>query len=204
MRMLRVKVGKQIILMYIYRPYFSAVVMTELLEILKYILPAIVVLIATSLIVHKFLIKETERKQLAIFEKNSQYTLQMRLQAYERLVIFVERMHPNSMISRFYTRESTAQDLQLAMIQSIRAEYEHNLSQQLYVSHEVWQTITTVKEQEITMLNRVGSSLPMGAPASEFVKAVTEWVVTDDSVLPTTIALETLNKEAKRVLFSPA
>ncbi|HNF71663.1 MAG TPA: hypothetical protein PLP34_04570, partial [Chitinophagaceae bacterium] len=71
--------------MYIYRPYFSAVVMTELLEILKYILPAIVVLIATSLIVHKFLIKETERKQLAIFEKNSQYTLQMRLQAYERL-----------------------------------------------------------------------------------------------------------------------
>ena len=63
----------------------------EFLEILKYILPAIVVLIATTLIVNKFLVKEIERKQLAIFQQNSNMTLQMRLQAYERLAIFVER-----------------------------------------------------------------------------------------------------------------
>ncbi|MEN9340149.1 MAG: hypothetical protein RIQ62_1461 [Bacteroidota bacterium] len=177
---------------------------SEILEILKYVLPAVVVLIASSVIVHKFLIRETEKKRLAIFSDSSKITLQMRLQAYERLVIFVERMHPNSMIQRFYTKEATAQDLQLAMIQSIRAEFEHNLSQQLYVSHEVWQTIITVKEQEITMINRVGSSLPMGAPAVELVRALTEFVVTDEQVLPTSIALETINREAKQVLFTPA
>ncbi|GBL35534.1 hypothetical protein EMGBS15_11290 [Filimonas sp.] len=175
----------------------------QLLEILKYILPAIVVLIATTMIVNKFLVKEIERKQLAIFQQNSNLTLQMRLQAYERLAIFVERMHPNAMVGRYYTKESTAQDLQLAMVQSIRAEYEHNLSQQIYVSHEVWQTITSVKEQEITMINRVGASIPMGAPANEFVKALTEFVLTDDTELPTSIALESINREAKKAMFTP-
>lgn len=174
----------------------------EILEILKYILPAIVVLIATYLIVNKFLVKEIERKQLAIFSQNSNYTLQMRLQAYERLTIFVERMHPNSMISRFYTKDATAQDIQLAMVQSIRAEFEHNLSQQIYVSHEVWQTIQAVKEQEITMINRVGSSIALGAPAADFVKMLTEQVLTDDTELPTSIALEAINREAKRALFN--
>ncbi len=188
--------------MYICRQLLCSM-LQEILEILKYILPAIVVLIATYLIVNKFLVKEIERKQLAIFQQNTGVTLQMRLQAYERLSIFVERMHPNSMISRYYTKDSSAQDLQLAMVQSIRAEFEHNLSQQIYVSHEVWQTIKTVKEQEITMLNRVGASLPMGAPATEYVKALTEFVLTDDAELPTSIALEAINREAKRALFTP-
>ena len=175
----------------------------QILEILKYILPSIVVLIATFLIVNKFLVKEIERKQLAIFQQNSTATIQMRMQAYERLAIFVERMHPHSMVGRYYTQDSTAQDLQLAMVQSIRAEFEHNLSQQIYVSHEVWQTIRAVKEQEITMLNRVGASMAFGAPASEFVKALTDFVMTDDTELPTNIALEAINREAKKALFVP-
>jgi hypothetical protein len=173
----------------------------EILEILKYILPAIVVLIATVLIVNKFLIKEVERKRLAIFQQQSQQALQLRLAAYERLAIFVERMHPHSMISRYYIKDTSAQDVQLSMVHGIRAEFEHNLSQQIYVSHEVWQTIVAVKEQEITMLNSVGAGLPMGAPASEFVKAITEFVLTDDAQLPTAIALEAINREAKYALF---
>jgi hypothetical protein len=107
------------------------------------------------------------------------------------------------MVGRYYTQDSTAQDLQLAMVQSIRAEYEHNLSQQIYVSHEVWQTITSVKEQEITMINRVGASIPMGSPANVFVKALTEFVLTDEAELPTAIALEAINREAKKALFTP-
>lgn len=175
----------------------------EILEILKYVLPAVVVLIATTLIVNKFLVKEIERKQLSIFKENANLSIQMRLQAYERLAIFIERMHPNSMIHRFYTKDATAQDMQLAMLQSIRSEFEHNLSQQLYVSYEVWQTIVAVKEQEITMINRIGASLPMGAPAGDLVRALSEFVMTDETELPTKIALETINREAKRVLFTP-
>lgn len=175
--------------------------LVEILEIAKYILPAIVVLIATYLIVNKFLVKEIERKQLAIFQENSSTSLKLRLQAYERLSIFVERMHPNSMISRYYVPGSTAQDLQLSMVQGIRAEFEHNLSQQIYVSHELWQTLKTVVEQEITMINRVGASIAMGEPATLLMSKMTEYIVTTESVMPTAIALETINREAKQMLF---
>jgi len=174
----------------------------EILEILKYILPSVVVLAATALIVQKFLINEVERKRLAIFEKNAADAMKLRLQAYERLTIFVERMNTRSLISRFYVQQATAQDVQLAMVQGIRAEFEHNVSQQLYVSHELWMTIRTVMEQEVTMLNRIGASCEMGAPASEFVKKLSEYISNTESTIPTDIALETLNREAKSILFS--
>jgi Na+/H+-translocating membrane pyrophosphatase len=176
--------------------------LVQILEILKYILPSVVVLIATTMIVNKFLVKEIERKQLSIFAQNSDSAMKLRLQAYERLTIFVERMNAKSLISRYYVQQATAQDVQIAMVQGIRAEYEHNLSQQLYVSHEVWQTITTVMEQEITMINRIGASCEMGASATEFIKKISEYIVNTESTIPTDIALETLNKEAKRILFN--
>jgi hypothetical protein len=173
----------------------------QILEILKYILPALIVLWASFLIVNKFLIREIERKQLAIFRENSKGMIQMRLQAYERLTIFVERMHPNSMISRYYVTGATAQDIQLAMVQGIRAEFEHNISQQLYVSPQTWQTVKTVMEQEITMLNRIGASFQMGDSGQLFVQRLSEYVLTTEETLPTSIALDQLNKEAKILLF---
>lgn len=175
----------------------------QILEIIKLTLPAVVVLVATVMIVNKFLIRDTERKQLAIFQQNSTTTLQLRLQAYERLTIFIERVNAKSLISRYYIQDATAQDIQLAMVQGIRTEFEHNLSQQLYVSHEVWLTVKTVMEQEITMLNRLGSTCEMGAPASVFVKKLSEYMTNTESTMPTDIALESINREAKRVLLVP-
>ena len=175
----------------------------QLLEILKYILPALVVLIATILITAKFLKRESEKQRLEIYEQNSKSTIQMRLQAYERLTIFLERMHPTSMISRFYTQGSTAQDLQLTMVQNIRSEFEHNLSQQVYISHQLWQTIIVTKEQIISMINQVGSGLPMGAPSTHFIKDLTEFVLISETELPSADALKALNKEAKELLLAP-
>jgi hypothetical protein len=147
------------------------------------------------------LLNGIERKRLDIFQENANLTLQMRLQAYERLAIFAERMHPSSMISRYYVKDSTAQDLQLSMVQGIRAEYEHNLSQQIYISHEVWENIKVVKEQMIAMLNRVGSTIPMGASSTDFIKDLTEFVLMDEKELPLTDALRAINHEAKKLMF---
>lgn len=173
----------------------------DIFELLKYILPAVVVLVATYLVVQKFLVKEIERKQLSIFQQNSELSMRLRLQAYERLCVFVERMHPRSMISRYYTTQATAQDVQLAMVQGIRAEWEHNVSQQLYISHQTWETIKAVMEQEITMINTIGSSMALGAPAAEFIQRISMEVITSETTMPTTVALEQLNKEAKLLLF---
>ena len=175
-----------------------------LLDILKYTIPGVVVLVAVVLIVNKFLVKETDMKRMSIFAQQSDTALRLRLQAYERLILCVERMHPRSLISRLYQQDLTAQDLQLQMIQTIRAELEYNMSQQLYVSYEVWQTIRAVAEQEITMINRVGASCAMGDTASTLVRKITEHILTaDETTMPTDIALEALNREAKFALFPP-
>jgi hypothetical protein len=179
----------------------SEVVMT-LLEILKYILPAIIVLIATSMIVNKFLVSETEKKHLALYGQKVEETFKLRMQAYERLTHYVERIHPNALIGRHYMKGATAQEIQLSMVKNIREEYEHNLSQQLYVSNEVWQTVKSAKEQEITMINNIGSQMAQGASASEFVQRITQFALDKDTEVPTDIALFILNKEAKQIMLA--
>lgn len=173
-----------------------------LLEILKYTLPALVVLFATYMIVNKFLTTEFQRKQLAIFQDNIKITIPMRMQAYERLILFVERMNVHNLANRFYVANSSATELQIAMTDSIRTEWEYNLSQQLYVSNEVWQTINTAKEQEIGMINNIASNLPANASAKDLVTALAEHNIKQEDDTPAQIALQSINGEAKKALMA--
>jgi len=175
--------------------------MQQILEIVKYILPAIIVLIATYVIVNKFLINETERKRLALFHENNKQNNLLRFQAYERLAIFIERIHPTTLIARYYQKDMSSQDLQIAIVQGMRNEFEHNLSQQIYVSHEVWQTVRKVMEQEIGMINSIGSTIEFGKPAKELINKISDFVLNSETVLPTEIALSVINEEAKKTLF---
>ena len=134
-------------------------IMQTALEIAKYILPALIVLAASYLIVQKFLVSQTQRKQLALFQDAQDVTLRLRLQAYERLVLFIERINPRQIIPRLYDSSMTVKDLQHAIVITIRAEFEHNLSQQIYVSKNVWETVKNVKEQEINMVHNISKAL---------------------------------------------
>lgn len=174
--------------------------METFLDILKYTIPAIIVLIATSIIVNKFLINETRKKRLAIFQEGQQTTLKLRLQAYERLTLYLSRIHPREIIPRIYLPGMTCRELQIALINSIRAEFEHNQSQQIYVSQEVWKTVQSVKEQEMAMINQVASRIKPEASAKELHQKIMEYVVTREVETPVEIGLEIINNEAKLVL----
>jgi hypothetical protein len=170
------------------------------LELLKYTIPALVVLLATYLIVNKFLITEIQRKQLALFQETQSITLPLRLQAYERLAIFVERLHPRQMMPRVYISGMTVTDLQQAIAFNIRTEFEHNLSQQVYVSREVWETVKGVKEQEMNMVNVIAKQLSPEAPAKELQMRIVDYVMNNAAAQPTEVALQIINDECKRVL----
>jgi hypothetical protein len=171
-----------------------------ILEILKYTIPATVVLIACTIIVRRFVVSETERKRLALFSEGMQTTLRLRLQAYERLAIYMERIHPRVLIPRVYVTGMTTRDLQFELINAIKEEYEHNLSQQVYVSNQVWKTIQGVKEQEMAMINQVASTLDPESSAKEFHQRMIEFIVSNENDLPTEVALDVINSEAKLVL----
>lgn len=174
---------------------------TTLLEILKYTLPALIVLGASYLIVQKFLIAQTQRKQLALFQDAQDITLRLRLQAYERLVLFIERINPRQMIPRLYDPAMTVQDLQQAIVITIRAEFEHNLSQQIYVSKNVWETVKNVKEQEINMVHFIAKQLSADAPAKDLHARILDYVLkAKEEEMPTDVALHIINTEVRTLL----
>ncbi|RYD58155.1 MAG: hypothetical protein EOP56_04335 [Sphingobacteriales bacterium] len=171
-----------------------------ILEILKYTIPAIIVLIASYLIVQKFLVSELKRKQLALLQESQDITIRLRLQAYERLALYAERIHPRNLIPRVYQGGMTVADLQHALIFNIRTEFEHNLSQQIYVSKQVWDTVRNVKEQEMNLVNQIAKQLNPEASAKELHARMIDYIMSVPGDLPGDIALSIINEEARRIL----
>jgi hypothetical protein len=172
----------------------------NLLELVKYTLPAVVVLAASYLIVKKFLVSQIQRQQIALFKDSQDITLRLRLHAYERMVLFVERIGTRQLVNRLYNPSMTVRDLQVAMVMTIRTEFEHNLSQQIYVSRNVWETVKGVKEQEINMVNQLSKTLDGELPAKELHTRIMNIVLQTDEELPTDVALNVINDEVRRVM----
>lgn len=174
--------------------------MQSFLEILKYTLPAIVVLIASTVIVRRFLLSDLKEKQIAMLRENQGPAVRLRLQAYERLALFLERIHPRQLTPRVYQPNMTVAELQATLLFNIRTEFEHNLSQQIYVSKPIWDTVRGVKEQEINMINNIASQLHYEDDAKEFHKRMVDYVLSLEGDLPIDVALQMINDEAKTVL----
>src|SRR5688572_16657889 len=116
-------------------------VITTLLEILKYTMPAAIMLGFTYLIVKKFLVTDLQRKQLALLHEGQNVTIPLRLGAYERLTLFVERIQTRQIMPRVYVTGMSVGELRSSLVLTINAEWEHNLTQQIYVSRQVWETV---------------------------------------------------------------
>lgn len=124
-----------------------------LLDIIKILLPAGLVLYAMFLVVKSFLTKDFERKLVELKFKNTELVLPIRLQAYERMCLFLERITPHNMIVRVNERGMSAIQLQQRLLSEIREEYAHNMSQQVYMSNESWDRVKQTMEEITTLIN---------------------------------------------------
>lgn len=119
----------------------------------------------------------------------------IRLQAYERMALFLERISPNSLIMRCYQPGMNLQLLQGVMTKNIRDEWEHNLSQQVYLSSESWNRIREAKEEMINLINSSAVKLSEDADPSSLAGAI--FASVSKHQVPTDEALEFLKKEIK-------
>ncbi len=168
-------------------------------EILKYLLPAIVLYFTARLIVQAYLQNE-DKKRADIKNSNSgQTTLPLRLQAYERLTLLLERISPAQAINRALQPFITAYQLQLSLVQNIREEFEHNVAQQIYISPSGWAMIKSAKEEIIHFINSSASEIDAGAAAGELAKILLEkWGRLDQN--PVQIAIDQLKAEVRQIL----
>jgi len=134
--------------------------MQEILEILKYTLPSIVVMITAFFMLKNFTSSEADKYKAQQYLENNKQILPLRLQAYERVVLFLERISPEALSVRLYVGEMDAGTLQKLMIQTIRKEYEHNISQQVYVSDNAWNVVRNAKESLINIINLAATKVP--------------------------------------------
>ena len=171
-----------------------------ILEILKYTLPALIVLWITYLIVQKFLVSELQRKQIALLHESHNVTIPMRMQAYERLTLFSERIQTRHIMPRVYVTGMTISELRQALVMTINAEWDHNLSQQIYVSRQVWETVKHMKEQELALIHTMAQQMPADAPAKDLQIRLAEYIGEQEGDTPGLIALAVISEEAKRVL----
>ena len=143
-------------------------------DLIKIIIPAGIVLYAMFLTVKTMLQKQNEAKIIEIKAKNKEIVLPIRLQAYERMSLFLERISPDQIIKRVQKSEMNVAELQYLILNEIREEFNHNLSQQVYMSDEAWKIIKNAKEELIMVVNQSAKELDPEAKSIELVKKIYE------------------------------
>ena len=127
-------------------------------------------------------------------------TRPLQLQAYERLALLCERISLPSLISRVSQPGLSAREMQLFLLESIKQEYEYNISQQIYVSTIAWDAVRNLRDQNMLIINQIASILPQEAKAGDLNKQLLEVVINQQDKVLHSIVLETLNYEAKQLL----
>jgi hypothetical protein len=131
---------------------------TKLIELLSYTLPAII----TGFVAYYFFnlhTKNEEGRRRYLLNKDTQKdALPLRLQAFERMTLFLERINPGKLLIRISPNSDNKNDYENLLISSIEQEFEHNLTQQIYMSDECWTVIFTAKNATIQMIRRTNMS----------------------------------------------
>ena len=116
-----------------------------LIDFLVYLAPSLMVFFTTWFLVRRFLQRETTLKMLELKSLQQKEMMPLRLQAYERLSIYLERISPNVMLLNQYEPGMTVLEFQQGMLTMIRDEFEHNYAQQIYITPALWNLIRNAR-----------------------------------------------------------
>jgi hypothetical protein len=152
-----------------------------LTELLFYLAPALLVFATAFFLMKRFFDSQHRLKLIETKIQSQKEFIPLRLQAYERLVLFLERISPNNLLGRVYQPGLTVREFHLELLSNIRSEFEHNVTQQIYVSHEVWNNVRTTKEEIVKVINSASSSVDPNAKGAELSKAIFENLMKEDN-----------------------
>lgn len=166
------------------------------LEILKYILPSVVVFFTSYFLIKQLMHSLEKRTLLEIRKKSVESINPLRLQAYERAVLFLERITPNNLVIRIYNNRMSTRELHTELLSNIRNEYDHNITQQIYMSRGAWEALKRAKEETIKLVNIAASKVDDSAQGIELSKVLLDMCMQMDK-LPTQMAIDIIKDEVK-------
>ena len=166
------------------------------MDILKIVLPAILVLLTAYLLIDKLLSNEIKRRNFELRKESLTTLTPIRLRAYERLVLVLERTTPATLILNVAKPGMTNMDLHTELLAGIRQEFSHNLSQQIYVSNEIWTCIRSAQESLLRLVNTCASKCNPANTANELAERIIQVYNASDQT-PTEVAIDLLKKEVR-------
>jgi len=166
----------------------------EIVKLLLYLLPAVLVFITAFYLMKKFLDNQHRIKIIEARLQTRKDILPLKLQAYERLTLFLERVSPNNLLGRVYEQGMTVRAFHLDLLANIKQEFEHNITQQIYVSAQAWNIVRGAKEDVIRLINTSAATLDQQAKGAELNRKIFESIL-NEAEQPTQKAIDFLKQE---------
>lgn len=127
-------------------------------------------------------------------------TRRMQLAAYERLVLLIDRISLQNLLTRVSKPGISSKELQQLLIENIKQEFDYNVTQQIYVSANAWKAVKNLKEQNQLTVNQIAHALPANATGLDLSKYLLEYLIHDKKGALHEIASEVVSHEAKKLL----
>ncbi|SRR5690606_17959903 len=168
----------------------------DFLQLFFYLLPALVVGVVAYYSFNLHVENENKRRSFLIRKENQKSALPLRLQAYERMALFLERITPGSLLLRVKPLDGDKHNYESLLIRNIETEFEHNLAQQIYISDECWNAIKASKNATISLIRKSNMSDSVNSPDK-----LREVILTDllDKKAPSEAGLAYIKNEVKRL-----
>lgn len=170
---------------------------TRILDLFLFSIPAVITGLIAYFFFKMYFKNENDQRKYAINKDLQETTLPMRLQAYERLTLFLERISPNKLLTRVSPISSNKDNYEALLIQNIQQEMEHNLTQQIYVSTKCWNIINTSKNATIQIIRKANM-----LEKTDTADKLREVILTEmmDRLAPSDTALLAIKEEVNAIL----
>ena len=173
--------------------------MEVLLDILQITVPSLLVFLTAWFLLRNMIRNDQDKRRQELILQNSRAIIPIRLQAYERVVLFLERISLESLLVRINTPGMSAAQLHSALLNTIRSEFEHNLSQQIYMSQQAWEVVKNARSNTLKLINTEFEKAPETATGLEFSRRLLEKVMEIEKE-PTKTAIEYIKNEVARMM----
>jgi hypothetical protein len=174
--------------------------MTELLVVLAIVIVALASIIFLVLNFNKKTnFSESLAVQGELRKQRQEFFLSHRMEAYQRAILYMERIHPVTIVMRMNQQQMNAVLFQSMLLKAIRDEYDHNVAQQMFISPNAWHVLKNAKEETVKLINVGASELPADASSSDLAKAIIT-LTADINPLPSEIAIDALKAEFQQLL----
>lgn len=172
--------------------------MEILAQIALIVLPAGAVLFTVVLFLRKQSEKDLRNMQIELKKERQSFFLPNRVEAYQRAVLLMERISPNSLVMRLHNPGLPAKMMQAELLKAIREEYDHNVAQQIFISPKAWEMVRNSKEETIKIINIAGGQMLDVSMALDLSAKIFE-VTAEVGQLPTEITIEFLKRELQEL-----